>query len=610
MSPFEQAQLAATLRATREPFPFPARAERARWSARAGTPLGHEICARAEAELTEPTPPLPASAFLAFQRSGAREPFEKPHVRRRTRLILFALAECLQGQGRFLDAALNELWAICEESSWVVPAHAAEYPLGLPDPEVPLIDLYSAITAATVAEVDYLLGDALHPAVRARLRAEVERRSTRPFLSRDDYPWLGYGPKPINNWMPVCAGGTAIAALYLEHDLDRLAAVLARALAGIERYLATFGDDGGTPEGIGYWEKGIFFVAAFGELLAARTAGHVDLLAHPRMPRIARFPARVALSPGVYAPFSDTGLDRRPQPALLHFLARRYGLPELAALADEDPTARALTRRGPAEKLRDLFWYPDRQEPLPQARPPAADLLADIQWFVARANPANPNGLVLAAKGGHNAEPHNQNDVGSFVIHWRGESLLADLGAMRYTRDTFRGATRYTLLANRSLGHSVPLVNNHEQVAGPGGARWARWEHAPTSETFALDLAPAYPPAAGLAMLERRITLCRDTPDGAVELCDCARFHADPGRLASVLISLACVRPDAPGQLILEGERGRLLIVFDAAELELCIETLRDVDLRDGPRTVTRVTLAHRVPAHELAIALRFLPLA
>ncbi len=34
-----------------------------------------------------------------------------------------ALAECLEGQGRFLDPLLNMVWAILEESSWSLPAH-------------------------------------------------------------------------------------------------------------------------------------------------------------------------------------------------------------------------------------------------------------------------------------------------------------------------------------------------------------------------------------------------------------------------------------------------------------------------------------------------------
>ncbi|NJO81577.1 MAG: heparinase [Blastochloris sp.] len=601
--------IARYLRTSTRAFPFPTCHERSRWQPLAATALGRDLLARADQALAEPTPALSAGAYLAFQRSGAREPYEIPHIARRTRLMLFALAECLEGAGRFTAATLDEAWAICEESSWVVPAHAAAYPQHLPDPSLPLIDLFSAITAATMAEVDYLLGDILHPALRTRIRAEVDRRSTAAFLAHNEYPWLGYGVKPINNWLPVCAGGTTIAALYLEEDVDRLAAVLAKTLDGIERYIATFHDDGGTPEGLGYWEKGIFFVAALGELLATRTAGQIDLLAHPRLARIARFPARVELSPGQFVPFSDTGLRRQPQMALLHYLARRYDLPELAALDRTPSSARRLTNRGPAEKLRDLFWYPADSEPAPAPLPaPAADFLPDIQWFIARADPADPDGLVLVAKGGHNAEPHNQNDVGSFVVHWRGETLLADLGAMRYTRETFQAATRYTLLANRSLGHNVPLVNDAEQRPGPYAAQQVRREAGATSDSFCLDLAQVYQEQADLAVLERRIMLHRDEPDGVVELRDHAVFATRPGYFASVLISLVPVDLVAPGFCMFIGRQGRLRVEYAADEVEALLETIPQVDLREGPRDVTRVHFRARHPAQNITVRLVMRP--
>ncbi|NJM08855.1 hypothetical protein HC891_25625 [Candidatus Gracilibacteria bacterium] len=239
----------------------------------------------------------------------------------------------------------------------------------------------------------------------------------------------------------------------------------------------------------------------------------------------------------------------------------------------------------------------------------SADFLPDIQWFIARGAPGADDGLVLAAKGGHNAEPHNQNDVGSFVVHWRGETLLADLGAMRYTRDNFRSGQRYQMFANRSLGHNVPLVQGYEQVAGPGGANCVRWEVGADSDSFVLDLAGAYPPDADVQTLERKLTLRRALPHGCVELCDRARFQSGPGTFASVLISLVPAVLIEPGRVLLSGERGRLLVHFDAELLDVTIETIGGVDLRGGPRDVTRVILNLRMAALEPLIALEFFPL-
>jgi hypothetical protein len=612
---YEYSSILQALRDTSGRYPLPAIEDREAWQAVRGQALVEEVLRRANIALQFPPPQLLATSYLAYQRVGQREPNETPVDCRRARLALFTLAECLSAEGRYLDALLNEAWAICEESSWVVAAHGFDWIEGLPRAATPLIDLWSASTSFALAEVDYLLGERLHPALRQRIRDEVEQRSTRPFLERNDFPWLGYGAKKINNWMPVCAGGTAAAALYLEKDDERLAAVLHKALEGCERYLATFGADGGCAEGVGYWEKGIFALATFGELLAARTEGRLDLLADPRLPEIMRFPARVELSPRRFVAFSDTGIDRCPQAALLHFLARRYNLPELAALDYVGSNLRTLTERGPIEKIRDLLWYPLEEQPPVTKRPvaytaAAIDCFPDLQWCIARAEPAHPEGLVLAFKGGHNGEPHNHNDVGSFMLHWRGESLLAELAAMRYTRDTFRAATRYTLLANRSLGHSVPFVNHCEQAVGAAyHADGMRYEVMPNAYRVRLDLAAAYPPEADLARLERQCTLHQNGAHSWVELSDVATFASKAGTMSSVFISFATATLYEPGRIVLNGAYGRLALAFDPDMVQPQIERISEVDLRGGPRDITRIWLKARVARSELTIRVRCLPI-
>lgn len=608
---FDSATIAAILREAKGRPPFPTHADRDVWERLRDQRVPQQILAWAEQALSEPTPQVLAIDYLAFQRDGQREPYETPIDRRRERLIMFTLAECLEGKGRFADAILNDGWAICEESTWVVPAHGKDYPYILPDSTTPVIDLWSAITSFTLAEVDYLLGDVLHPALRSRIRHEVRRRSTDAFLERNDYPWLGYGKKKLNNWMPVCAGGAAGAALYLECDLGRLAAVLAKAIDGMQRYLATFGGDGACAEGVGYWEKGMFFFVALADLIAARTEGRIDLFDDPRLRQIAAFPMRAELSPGCFVAFSDTGVNRQLQWALLHFLAGRYDLPALAALDPVGPQRRTLTGRGPAEKIRDLFWYPDESANDQQtADKNKADFFSDVQWLIARATPADPNGLVLAAKGGHNDEPHNQNDIGSFIVHWRGESLLAELGAMRYTRDSFKADLRYTFLANRSLGHSVPYVNGCEQGTGKAfRAGNVRYTMDAERDCLELDLASAYPEEADLARLERRIALVRSTPTGWVELADTVTFRAQPGAYTCVLISFAPVTEQEPGQLLIRGTAGTLLINYDAQHMRAAIETIPAVDLRGGPRPVRRIRLEPRAPAQEVQLVLQITPL-
>lgn len=606
---FSPEQLLAALRGAPGRPPFPTRADRRVWAALRDGRLGQQALVLASAALAEPTPPIRATDYLAFARDGAREPFGTPSEARRARLMLMALGECLEGEGRFLDALLDEAWAICEQSTWVIPAHSGEFPHQLPPPEQRLIDLFSAITALTLAEIDYLLGDALHPALRARIRREVSLRSTAPFLARDDFHWLGTPARPINNWMAVCAGCTAAAALYLEQDDERLVAVLAKAVAGLDRYLASFGADGACAEGPDYWEFGFFHFVVFAHLLAERTEGRVDLLADPRVQAIAAFPAAVELSPGRFVTFSDAIHGRVPLPALLHFLAARLDLPALAALDPVPPEWRALTERHPAARLRDLFWYP--AEAPPAVARPVLSYLPSVQWLVARTEPTDPNGLVLAVKGGNNGEPHNQNDVGAFIVHWRGEQMVADLGAGRYVRDYFDPARRYTFLTNRSLGHSVPLANRVEQRAGAAYAAGAvRRLELPEGDGLELDLAGAYPPEAGLQALRRTVLLRRAPVSGVVELVDHVVFAHGPGQFASVLVSFLPADPILPGLIVLSGVAGRLLIRYDAEQLEPVIERLPNVELKRSPsRDVTRIVLVLKKPTHEAEVRIILEPI-
>ncbi|MDI7277249.1 MAG: heparinase II/III family protein, partial [Anaerolineae bacterium] len=500
LCPLPVPKLTGLLRATPGRPPFPARADRRAWEALRGLSLAQAIVAGAEELLRQPIPPVLASEILAFARSGAREPSERSQDARRRRLALLVLAECLEGKGRLLDAALDAIWAICEESTWVMAAHLAGYrPEELPDPEVCDVDLGVADTALDLAEADYLLGDSLHPAVRRRLRYEVQRRALGPFAARDDFWWLA--PRPprhsVNNWTAVCVAGVVGAALYLEPDAERLAALLGRGLQSMEHYLATFAPDGGTAEGPGYWGYGFSHFALLSHLLECRTDGRVTLLDDALARLSARFPLRVELSPGRYAPFSDVGRDQYLPGEALAYLSRRLGEPDLLALNCRQglPSEGAISCLSQA--LRGLFWLRDLPAAAPW-QPAARDWIAGIDWLIARQNPADPDGLVLAVKGGHNGESHNHNDLGQYVIHWRRESLVTDLGAGRYTRQFFQAEHRYQHPATSSHGHAVPAVDGRGQLPGAEHrAEVLRRVSDEREDTVTFELRSAYPPELG-----------------------------------------------------------------------------------------------------------------
>ena len=102
--------------------PYPTAADREAWEALPESVRKVQINL-GERALTQAWPHLEATNYLQFARNGNRSEYETPYFARRDILGTLVIAECMEGKGRFLDAITNAVWSICEESSWVVPAH-------------------------------------------------------------------------------------------------------------------------------------------------------------------------------------------------------------------------------------------------------------------------------------------------------------------------------------------------------------------------------------------------------------------------------------------------------------------------------------------------------
>ncbi|HZO86789.1 MAG TPA: heparinase II/III family protein [Chthonomonadaceae bacterium] len=605
LSRYNPIEVEAALQAASVPPPFPPAADRAAWQeirSAIGEDKAARIVAQAGAEAQRPVPALPATLYLDCQRTGERKGYEIPYSVRRSMLSRLALAECLEGQGRFLDPLLDVAWAICEESSWAYPAHQ----ITLADVERPVLDLGAAMTALDLAELDLLLGSVLDPALGRRLRYEINRRCLTPYLTRHDYFWLhNHGESTVNNWTAVCSAGVVGAALYLEPDRARLAEIVARAARSLDDYLSTFDPDGGSTEGPGYWAYGFGYYVLLAHLVEQRTQNQVSFLEGDLVRQIAQFPLRTMLSSDHYVNFSDAPRDIHFHPALLCYLGRRLDLPDLLRLAGQQP-ADADSTGSLAWELRRLVWRPT-PEPLEKFIPTRHDWFRGMMWMIARYDPVDPNALVLAAKGGHNDEMHNHNDVGTFIVHLGGESMIADVGCGRYTRAYF-SPTRYEHFAASALGHSVPVPNGQVQRPGRNYAAALREHRADaTIDLLALEMKDAYPAESDLASLWRTIALHREPPRGRVELVDEVRFATAPGHLESVLTTFGQVEIGADA-VLLRGEHGALRIGFDAATVTPRVEWVPQVDLAEGPRDVQRVVFALSEPAREAVIRLDIQP--
>lgn len=569
-----------------------------------GSAAVHDLLETAHADADAPIPALPASLYLQFLRTGTREGYEDAQRQRRNMLYRLTLAEWLDGQGSFTAAIENLLFARLEETNWAWPAHARTFDM----PDRPTLDLAAAMSALDLAEIDYLLGDRLAPELRARMRSETNRRAIAPFLERDDHWWLHTTPhKQVNNWTAVCVAGVVGAACYLETDLDRLASIITRGLHSLADYLETFDAQGGSTEGPDYWTYGFGNFVVLAQLLHARTGGQIDLLDSAQVRDIAQFPVRTILTQGVWTSFSDSDSNPIFHPGLLSHLAQRLDLPALTELGmANDFTVEAFNQF--AWPLRQFAW------PLPESGiafgGTAHDWYEDMAWMISRLDPADPNSLRLAAKGGHNDEMHNQNDVGSFMVVSGGRVVLTDPGRGRYSKAYF-GSDRYDNLMASSRGHSVPLVNGFEQVPGRDhAAKVLQHSHDAGGDRLELEMATAYPPEAGVTSLRRTLTFDRLVPGGRVLLEDSFAFASEPGQFQSVLVTPLAVTTDT-GAVLISDEAAGVRVDYDAATLDVSLDRHAGVEKQYQPAVdLIRVVFTPRQHSREGRLALTISPLA
>ncbi|CAM3647563.1 heparinase II/III family protein [Cohnella lubricantis] len=514
----------------------------------------------------EPIPQLTYSLFAIFAERGSRLEYERAYFERRRRLNTFALLTLLEPDEPAHRAALQDIiWLVCDEYTWCLPAHVSGSNADIRR----TIDLFSAETGFTLTEISMLLGDRLPSLLRQRIADEVEIRLFAPYLSGEPYHW----ETARHNWAAVCAGSIGSAALLAVRDPQRLAEIAARTMGSMDRFLEGYGDDGACPEGLGYWNYGFGYYVYFADLLRKRTNGALDLMRGDKVRRIAQFQQKVYLGGDRVANFSDSVPRARVQMGLTHYLAGLYpevDAPPLALQASylDDHCSRW------APALRHFVWF-DASRSSGEWRD-GSFYLPDAQWLISRHRTAGGESLGFAAKAGHNAEPHNHNDIGQFILLAAGETFIADLGSGEYTQAYF-GSGRYEYDCNGSQGHAVPIVDGSLQAAGL--ASQARVLEAVTGDgedRFRFEMASAYRVphlqslVRGFVWRKRGHNLDGRLP--CLELTDEFRFVKPPGSLIERFVTF--VPPElAEDGVVLRGAGERALrIRYDAAQLDANVE--------------------------------------
>jgi len=578
--------------------------DRNAWNKLAADSEFKRTLADAEELLKQPIPDQPDDLYLDFSRTGNRTRWQRVSGRRRGRIRTLVLAECIENKERFIPAFEQIARAICDERTWVMPAH--DRSLANFNQEIVDIDLGSSMLAWSLATADYLLAEKLPRPTRNLIRENLQKRIFKPYEDmlagkRKKNWWM----TTTNNWNAVCLGAVTGSALAVIDSPERRALFVAAAEHYSKNFLRGFTEDGYCSEGLGYWNYGYGYFAMLSETVHQATGGKLDLLDNERARAAGRFGADIEIINGVYPAFADCSVRSKPSSRLMYFVSRRFGM----ALQSWDQTDPA----GPGGSLYECMMYsfPSSTSRSQPAKIESQDLKIR-SWFdkagvlLCRPGPNSQSALAAALKGGHNSEHHNHNDVGSFVVVLGDKPLLLDPGGEVYTARTF-SSRRYESNVLNSYGHPVPVVAGKLQQTGSRArGRVVSAQFTDTTDTLALDISSAYN-VPELKKLERTFVYSRSA-HGSLTVTDHVEF-SKPSTFATALITFSKWKKLAPSFLLIQDSDKAVAVDIDTAgaKFEITSETI-DEDV-SAPKKPVRLGIKLSEPVGKATISVRIAPL-
>jgi len=574
--------LSTELMAAKNWKPLPKASDRAGWAA-LPEDVRTALVKAADKANVGPWQMLLATDELEFKRMGNRSHYEGISFGRRGRLSDLVLGECVAGTGKYLDQIANGVWLICEETFWGAQAHlsAQKAGEGLADAAEPIVELFSAETAATLAWVSYLVGQeltAVSPLLVPRIALETKRRVLDPFFVRDDFWWMGLGgpQRHLNNWTPWIDSNVLTAALLLEPEGPRRAQIVAKVCRSVDRFLSEYSADGACEEGPGYWARSAAsFYDCVKTLVSAHGGKGAEVLRHPFTRAMGHFIVDVHIANNFYVNYGDAHVEAAPEPELLYGFGKATGdavLQDFGAFED----ARRPAVFGYGSSVASLSRELAKVFAVAEIRgAKGRDALVRDAWYprlglmTAREAEGSAEGFYVALQAASNGRPHGHNDSGSFIVYHDGKPVFIDVGVGTYTAQTFN-KDRYKLWPMQSAFHNLPTIGGVMQKEGDAfrasGLKYAAGEKTAVSA----NLATAYPKEAGATRWVRTVTL--DRPEKRVMLEEEFALAKE----AAVMLSFMCAaEPVVSGAAV---RVNGVELAFDAAALKASVEKIALTD--------------------------------
>lgn len=477
------------------------------------------IIAKGEKQLSTDIPQLLASEFMMFKRDGNRSIHEAKFAPRRKMAFELALAEYVEGKGRFLDKLIDVVWLLLEETTWALPAHIpdkAGVNTCLPYAymgHVDHIDLFSAATAATLSCVYYMCRekfDAVTTLINERLLFELNRRIVEPFMSDVDLWernwWCGIRGNEVCNWCPwIVSNVLTVCALTVKDQATRTILVK-KSLTMLDSFTDNYREDGGCDEGPSYWSVAGGALYNAGIVLYDITGGYINIFDDPLVKNMGEYAVKVVITDNRVLNFADAPSRTTPIPAVLYGWGKRCNSEMMITFAQSKMGGKAPSISAEYNIPYRFLNHICMETPeYTEYKAPSKFYLNNLIVAGMRESSTTEKGLYLAIKGGHNAESHNHNDISNIIVFADGKPLFIDAGSGTYTRRTF-SAERYTIWSMCSDYHNCATFNGVTQKAG-AQYRSSDEIYDETSGKLTMNLKNAYPTESDIESYTRSAVL-------------------------------------------------------------------------------------------------------
>ena len=507
-------------------LPYPEYSDRNAWEELLGSHADYLI-AQGQKYLDYTWQSVNATAYLAYERTGNRQVMERPMSANRVALNALMLAELAEGKGRFVDQLINGTWHIAHMPSWVLSAHLPRQRTkrALPDPEHQIIDLGSGSLGAQMSAAYHFFHetfDKVDPVISRVIKSAVKKQILDPYLDVANYKphwWLGFDLKPgavVNNWNPWCNADVILCFLLIEEDQERLHKAVDQSFKSINKFIDYVKKDGACEEGPAYWGHAAGKLYDYLQIMDYAYEGQVPLLKEQLIKDMGEYISRSFVRDGWVVNFADATAKLSYSPSLIYNYGKAVSSVEMQDfaiynLARESEGKYALPKpvmgNDIFRSLESLKYINEMTQRVNQLNAEIASgyafeqSIADLRnhvpsftWYPETqfCYIKNESDWFFAAKGGHNNESHNHNDIGTFILYKGAVPVFVDAGVGTYTKKTF-SRDRYTIWSMQSGWHNLPEINGISQKnGGEFKSRNVEANGKGKAKSFKLDIAGAY----------------------------------------------------------------------------------------------------------------------